>query len=123
MPTATALRCFIAVLEEQSEDGKPMGGADKGQRILARSNRVPFVSLPTSSPAPVHPLFCCLNPRMIGAIHIHGDRQVPEMFLYQRLHVLPVEPAHATSQAWKRDTLEILSSSLMTLTKSMRVLG
>ena len=26
MPTATALRCFIAALEEQSEDGKPVGG-------------------------------------------------------------------------------------------------
>jgi len=46
MPTATALRCFIAALEEPSEDGKPVGGADTGQRIMARPNRVPFVSLP-----------------------------------------------------------------------------
>ena len=46
MPTATPLRCFIAVLEEQSEDGKPVGRANTGQRIMARPNRVPFVSLP-----------------------------------------------------------------------------
>lgn len=52
MPTATALRCFIAVLEEQSEDAKPVGGANTGQRIMARPNRVSFVSLPTSRLAP-----------------------------------------------------------------------
>jgi hypothetical protein len=46
MPTATALRCFIAALKKQSEGGKPVWGADTGQRIMARPNRVPFVSLP-----------------------------------------------------------------------------
>jgi hypothetical protein len=46
MQTATALRCFIAVLEEQSGGGTPVGGADTGQRIMARPNRVLFVSLP-----------------------------------------------------------------------------
>ncbi len=46
MPTATALRCFIAVLEEQSGGGKPVGGADTGQRIMAR-HRAP--GLPLSS--------------------------------------------------------------------------
>jgi len=55
MPTATALRCFIAVLEEQSEDGKPVGGADKGQRIMVRPNRVPFVSLPHLLTRPCSP--------------------------------------------------------------------
>ena len=60
MPTATASRCFIAVLEEQSEVGTPMGGADTGQRIMARLNRVPFVSPPHLSIPPVHPCsFAC----------------------------------------------------------------
>jgi hypothetical protein len=59
MPTATALRCFIAVLKERSEVGTPMGGAGTGQRIMARPNRVPFVSLlhlsirPLLSPTPL----------------------------------------------------------------------
>jgi len=53
MPTATASRCFIAVLEEQSADGKPVAGADTDQRIMARPNRVPFVSLPH---LPIRPL-------------------------------------------------------------------
>jgi len=60
MPTATASRCFIVVLEEQSEVGTPMGGADTGQRIMARPNRVPFVSLP-HLPPPCLALFLCLN--------------------------------------------------------------
>ena len=97
MPTAAASQCFIAVLEEQSEDGKPMHGAGTGQRIMARSNRVPLVSLPHLSIRPCSPLLLCLHPLMIGAVHIHGDRQVAEMFFYQRLHVLPVEPAHTSS--------------------------
>ena len=54
MPTQTALRCFIAVLEEQSGGGKPVGGADTGQRIMARPNRVLFVR---SAPPPDSPLF------------------------------------------------------------------
>ena len=55
MPTATALRCFIAVLEEAPlEVGTSMGGADTGQRIMARLNRVPFVSLPHLSFAPAY---------------------------------------------------------------------
>ena len=74
MPTATALRCFIAALEEPSEDGKPVGGADTGQRIMARPNRVPFVSPPHLLTRPCFPLFLCLHPRAIGAIDIHGDR-------------------------------------------------
>ena len=109
MPTATALRCFIAVLEEQSGGGKPVGGADTGQRIMARPNRVLFVSLPHLLTRPCSPLLLCLNSRMIGSVHIHGDGQVAEMFFYERLHVLPVEPAHASGQPWKRDTLELLS--------------
>jgi hypothetical protein len=56
MPTATALRCFIAVLEEQSGGGKPVGGADTGQRIMARLNRVLFVSLPHLLTRPCSPL-------------------------------------------------------------------
>ena len=46
MPTATALRCFIAVLEEQSGGGKPVGGAGPSRCIMARPNRVSFVRLP-----------------------------------------------------------------------------
>jgi hypothetical protein len=80
MPTATELRCFIAVLEEQLEDGKPVRGADSGQRIIARPNRVPFVSLPHLLTRPCSPLFLCLNPRMIGAVYIHRNGQVAEMF-------------------------------------------
>lgn len=53
MPTATALRYVIAVLEEQLADGKPVAGADTDQRIMARPNRVPFVSLPH---LPIRPL-------------------------------------------------------------------
>jgi hypothetical protein len=56
MPTATALRCFIAVLEEQSEGGKPVGGADTGQRIMARPNRVLSVSLFHLLTCPCSPL-------------------------------------------------------------------
>ena len=56
MPTATALRCFIAVLGEQSGDGKRVGGADTGQRIMARPNRVLFVSLPHLLTRPCSPL-------------------------------------------------------------------
>ena len=82
MPTATALRCFIAVLEEQSEDGKPVGGADRGQRIMARPNRAPFVSLPHLLTRPCSPLFLCLNPWMIGAVDIHRNGQVAEMFFH-----------------------------------------
>jgi hypothetical protein len=47
MPATTALRCFIAALEEQSRDGKPVGGAGTSRGIMARPNRVPFVRLPT----------------------------------------------------------------------------
>ena len=36
MPTATALRCFIAALEEQSEDGKPVGGGPTQVNALWR---------------------------------------------------------------------------------------
>src|SRR4249920_4224422 len=46
---------------------------------------------------------------MIGAIHIYRDGQVAEMFFYQWLDVFPVEPAHTSGQAWKRDTLELFS--------------
>ena len=45
---------------------------------------------------------------MIGAIHLHGDGQVAEMFFHQRLDVFPVEPTHASGQAWERNTLELL---------------
>ena len=82
MPTAMAFRCFIAVLEEQSEDDKPMGGADTGQRIMARSNRLPFFSLPHLLTHPCSPLFLCQNPWMIGAVDIHRNGQVAEMFFH-----------------------------------------
>ena len=55
MPTATALRGFIAVLEEQSGGGKPVGGTDTGQRIMARPHRVLFVSLPHLLSRPCSP--------------------------------------------------------------------
>ncbi len=71
-----------AMLEEQSEDGKPVGGADRGQRIMARPNRVPFVSLPHLLTRPCSPLLFCLNPWMIGAVDIHGNGQVAEMFFH-----------------------------------------
>lgn len=44
-------------------------------------------------------LFLCLDPSMIGAIHIHRDGQVVKMFFHQRLDVFPVEPAHTSGQA------------------------
>ena len=55
MPGATALRCFVAAFEEHSADEKHVGWGVANQRIMARPDRVPFVSLPhfPKSPSPL----------------------------------------------------------------------
>lgn len=55
MPGATALRCFVAAFEEHSADEKHVGWGVTNQRIMARPDRVPFVSLPhfPKSPSPL----------------------------------------------------------------------
>ncbi|MEY4705189.1 MAG: hypothetical protein RL042_1391 [Nitrospirota bacterium] len=90
-----------------AEPERPSIHPDKSVRV-ARAQKIGSAAL-TFLIGPCLPLFFfCLHPSLIGGVHVHRDRKLPEMLFHQRLHVFPVKPTHTGSQAWQCDTLEFL---------------